>query len=130
MLQGMRGGGRSDTSNLAQLRIWWKTYEMRGRGIFISAELVLLRASVQEVCAVIPLWRGSLQRGPARSQRTPWEEREDHAEEQDGTLLNQHSAAERDHNQAFAQGPHNYLPNKGHFYITPTTCMGGKMDCS
>ena len=37
--------GWSDTSNLAQLRIWWKTYEMRGRGIFISVELVLLRAS-------------------------------------------------------------------------------------
>lgn len=37
------GGG--DTSNLVQLRIWWETYEMRGRGIFISVELVLLPAS-------------------------------------------------------------------------------------
>lgn len=45
-----------------------------------------------------------------RSQRTPWEEREDHAEEQDGTLLKQHSA-EGDR----YQGLNNYLPNKGHF---------------
>lgn len=79
---------------------------------------------VQEVYVVIPLWRGSLQRGQ-RSQRTPWEEREDHVEEQDGTLLNQHSA-ERDHNQAFTQGLHNYLPNKGHFYITATLAWEGK----
>lgn len=73
---------------------------------------------------MIPLKRGSLQRGQ-RSQRTPWEEREDHAEEQDGTLLKQHFA-ERDHNQAFTQGLHNYLPNKGHFYITPTLAWKGK----
>lgn len=65
-----------------------------------------------------------LQRGQ-RSQRTPWEEREDHAEERDRTLLNQHSE-ERDHNQAFAQGLHNYLPNKGHFHITPTLAWEGK----
>lgn len=49
-----------------------------------------------------------------QSQRTPWEEREDHGEEQDGTLLKQHSAKE-DRYQAL----HNYLPNKGHFHITP-----------
>ena len=59
------------------------------------------------------------------SQRTPWEEREDQAEEQDGTLLKQHSA-DRDHNQAFAQGLNNYLPNKGHFYITQTLAQEGK----
>lgn len=75
---------------------------------------------------MIPSQRGSLQRGQS-SQRTPWEEREEHAEERDGTLLNQHSAErERDHNQAFAQGLHNYLPNKGHFYITPTPAWEGK----
>lgn len=66
---------------------------------------------------------GCLQKGQ-RSQRTPWEEREDQAEEQDGTLLKQHSA-EGD----CYQGLHNYLPNKGHFYITPTLACAQKMDC-
>lgn len=94
------GEKRSDTSNLAPLSIWWKTYEMRGSQILISG----ISASPcygQEVYVVNPLYRKSLQRGQ-RSQRTPWEEREDHVEEQDGTLLNQHSA-QRDHNQAYTQ---------------------------
>lgn len=54
-----------------------------------------------------------------RSQRTPWEEREDHGEEQDGTLLKQHSAEEDRY-----RGLHNYLPNKGHFHITPLEFEG------
>lgn len=77
----------------------------------------------QEACVVILLYRKSLERGQ-HSQRTPWEEREDHVEEQDGTLLNQHSAA-RDHNQPHTQAEHNYLPNKGHFDINPTRAWEG-----
>lgn len=56
------------------------------------------------------------------SQRTPWEEREDHGEEQDGTLLKQHSAEEDRY-----QGLHNYLPNKGHFHITPLGVEGKRV---
>lgn len=101
---------------------------MRGRGDLYQCGISASPCFVQEVYGVIPLQRESLQRGQL-SQRTPWEEKEDQAEEQDGTLLKQHSA-ERDHNQAFSQGLHNYLPNKGHFYITPILAWEGKMDCS
>lgn len=113
-----KGRGRRDTSNLALFRIWWKAYEMRGKGIFISVELVLLHTSSRKCMEWFHFREGVFKRGQ-RCQRTPWEEWEDHSEEHDGTLLNQHSAG-RDHNQAFSQGLHNYLPNKGHFYITVT----------
>lgn len=47
------GGAGSDTSNLAKLRISWKTYEMRGRGIFIGVELVRLCASSRKCDSII-----------------------------------------------------------------------------
>lgn len=50
---GVAGGAGSDTSNLAKLRISWKTYEMRGRGIFIGVELVRLCASSRKCDSII-----------------------------------------------------------------------------
>lgn len=59
MLQGIGGVGGGceggDISNLAQLRIWWKTYEMRGRGDLYQCGISASPCFVQEVYGVIPL---------------------------------------------------------------------------
>lgn len=116
----------------------WKTYEMRGRGIFIRVELVSLCASSRKCdsimeggrwggvgwCGVVGVLVGRCLQKGQRSQRTPWEGREDQAEEQDGTLLKQHSAE----GDCYQDLLHNYLPNKGHFYITPTLACAPEMD--
>lgn len=54
VLQGIGLAGRGG-SNLLQFRIWWKTYEMRGRGDLYQCRISASPCFVQEVYGVIPL---------------------------------------------------------------------------